>query len=83
MSIISTLASRVNKLKGLNLTGVCVAANWLACRVTPLKKQVHPRWEYNEVQDPTQESSDNIEAGKLMEVLGEMFQSTSSWPTFE
>jgi hypothetical protein len=49
--------------------------------ITPLKKQVHPRWEYSDAQDPTQESSDNIEASKLVELLGEMFKSTSNWST--
>jgi hypothetical protein len=69
MLIVFALASRVSELKGFDLTGVDVAANWLACRVTPLKKQVHPGWEYNRVQDPTRESKDNIEANKLVELL--------------
>jgi hypothetical protein len=47
MSIVSTLASQVSELKGLGLIGVSVAANWLAHRVTPLKKQVHLGWEYS------------------------------------
>jgi hypothetical protein len=38
-----------------------VAAHWLACRVTPLKKQIHLGWEYNELQDPTQETTEKIE----------------------
>jgi hypothetical protein len=38
MAIMTALASQVSKLKGLCLTGVGVAANWLARRVTPLKK---------------------------------------------
>jgi hypothetical protein len=50
-----------------------MAANWLTHRVTPLKKQVHPRWEYCRVQEPTRESGDNIEANKLVELLQEMF----------
>jgi hypothetical protein len=76
--IIAALASRVGDLKRHGLTGVCVAANWLAHRVTPLKKQVHPKWEYNRVQDPTRESFDNIGVSKLMKLLEEMFQNTSS-----
>jgi hypothetical protein len=40
--LVSALASRVSELKRLDLTGFCGAANWLAHRVTPLKKQVHP-----------------------------------------
>jgi hypothetical protein len=43
-----------------------VAANWLAYWVTPMKKQVHPGWEYNRLQDPTQETSDNIGVSKLV-----------------
>jgi hypothetical protein len=81
MLIISALSSRVSELKVFGLIGVCVATNWLACRVIPLKKQVHPMWEYNGLQDPTRESGDNIEASKLVELLGEMFQSISSWST--
>jgi hypothetical protein len=78
LPIVSALSSRVSELKGLGLTRVGVAANWLARRVTPLKKQVHPRWEYSGVQDPMQELKDNIEANKLVELLQEMFQNTSS-----
>jgi hypothetical protein len=36
--IVSALDSRVSELKRHELTSVCVAANWLARRVTPLKK---------------------------------------------
>jgi hypothetical protein len=49
MPIVTALASRVSKLKELGLIRVSVAANWLVRRVTPLKKQVHPGWEYNGV----------------------------------
>jgi hypothetical protein len=34
----AALSNRVNVLKRCGLTGVYVAANWLARRVTPLKK---------------------------------------------
>jgi hypothetical protein len=78
MLINSALASRVSELKGLGLIRVCMAANWLARRVIPLKKQVHPGLDCSGAQDPTQESGDNIEAKKLVELLGEMFQNTSS-----
>jgi hypothetical protein len=50
------LIDRVNLLIEKGLTIVCVAAQWLARRVHPLKKQVHPGWEYNRLQDPTQET---------------------------
>jgi hypothetical protein len=83
MLIVSALASRVSELKGLGLTRVSMAANWLAHRVTPLKKQVHPGWEYSGVQDPTRESKNNIEANKLVELLQEMFQNINSWLTPE
>jgi hypothetical protein len=78
-----SLAARVSELKGLDFTRVSVATNWLAHRVTPLKKQVHLGWEYCGVQDPTQESGNNIKANKLVELLKEMFQNTNSWPTPE
>jgi hypothetical protein len=45
LPIITALANRVSDLKRRDLTGVCVAANCLAHRVTPLKKQVHQGWE--------------------------------------
>jgi hypothetical protein len=38
-----------------------------------LKKQVHCWWEYYMMQDPTQESGDNIEANKLVLLLKELF----------
>jgi hypothetical protein len=69
MSAMKALASRVSELKRLNLTGVGVVANWLTHQVIPLKKQVHPGWEYRGVQDPTRESDDNIEVSKLIDHL--------------
>jgi hypothetical protein len=83
MLMVTALASRVSELKGLGFSEVYAAANWLAHHVMLLKKQVHPRWEYNRVQDPTQKSGDNIEANRLVELLQEMFQISSSWPTTE
>jgi hypothetical protein len=68
-------------LKENDLTGVCVPAHWLAHRVIPLKKQVHPRWEYNRLQDLTQETTEKINPDLLVKLLEEMFQNTSSWPT--
>jgi hypothetical protein len=53
LPIVASLISRINNLKGHDLTGVCVAANWLARRVMPLKKQIHPEWEYDGLEDPT------------------------------
>jgi hypothetical protein len=50
--IVATLGNRVNDHKNQGLTGVCVTANWLARRVMPLKKQVHPGWEYSGSNDP-------------------------------
>jgi hypothetical protein len=38
LHIVATLANRVNDFRRHGLTGVCVATNWLAHRVTPLKK---------------------------------------------
>jgi hypothetical protein len=39
----------------------------------PLKKQVHPRWEYNGFDDPTQEVKDKIKSSQLIKLLEEMF----------
>jgi hypothetical protein len=60
-----------------------MAANWLAHRVMPLKKQVHPGWEYNGLQDPTRETSDTPGVSKVVKLLQEMFTNTSSWPPAE
>jgi hypothetical protein len=49
----AALANRFNDLERCGLTGVCVAVNWLACLVIPLKKQVHTTWEYIGLQDLT------------------------------
>jgi hypothetical protein len=46
MSAMKALANRISVLKGIGLTGVGMVTNWLACRVIPLKKQIHPGWEY-------------------------------------
>jgi hypothetical protein len=73
MPLVVALANRVSELKELSLTGVSVTANWLVHRVTPLKNQVHPGWECNGVQDPTRETSDNVEANKMVKLLQEMF----------
>jgi hypothetical protein len=40
-------------------------------------------WEYNGVQDLTQEPSDRITPEHLVKLLEHMFQETSSWPTDE
>jgi hypothetical protein len=53
---VAALANKVNILKDKGLTCGCVTAHWLACRVQPLKKQIHPGWEYNSLQDLTQET---------------------------
>jgi hypothetical protein len=73
MPLVTALANRVSELKELDLIGVSVATNWPVRWVTPLKKQVHLGWEYNDAQDPTQEMSDNLTAKKMVELLQEMF----------
>jgi hypothetical protein len=75
------LIDRVNKLKELGLTGISVAANWLARRVVPLKKQVHPAWEYNGLSDPTYKMSHRMTKDELEKLLDKMFTFTNSWPT--
>jgi hypothetical protein len=69
MPLVTALANRINELKELGLTKVSVAANWMVHRVTPLKKQVQPGWEYNGVQDPTRETSSNLVASKMVGLL--------------
>jgi hypothetical protein len=55
-----------------------VAAHWLAHRVIPMKKQVHPGWEYSGVEDPTQETNMKITPEHLVKLLENMFQGTSN-----
>jgi hypothetical protein len=47
LHIIAALANQINDLKRHGLTDLYAAANWLARWVTPLKKLVHPAWEYS------------------------------------
>jgi hypothetical protein len=49
----------------------------------PLKKQVHPGWEYSGSNDPTRETFHNLRPNKMEELLQEMFQNISCWPTHE
>jgi hypothetical protein len=83
LSQVAALTNKINQLKEQGLTGVSVAAHWLPRRVLPLKKQVHPGWEYSRLQDLTQETSEKITPGILVKHLEEIFQDTSSWPTDE
>jgi hypothetical protein len=77
------LINKVNLLKGKGLTSVCVAAHWLAHQIQPLKKQVHPGWEYSCLQHPTRESQEKITPELLVKHLREMFQDIFSWPSDE
>jgi hypothetical protein len=49
-----------------------MATHWLACGVIPLKKQVHPGWEYRGLQDLTWETIDKITLDHLVMLLEEM-----------
>jgi hypothetical protein len=73
------LIDKVNLLKEKGLIGVCMSAHWLVRQVQPLKKQVHPIWEYSGLQDPTQETQEKKTLEHLLKHLGEMFQDISSW----
>jgi hypothetical protein len=75
---VAGLTNKVNSLKDKGLTGVYVVMHWLACRIQPLKKQVHPGWEYSRSQDPTRETQEKISLELLLKHLGEIFQDTSS-----
>jgi hypothetical protein len=44
----------------------------------PLKKQVHPGWEYSGLQDPTRETNEKPEVEYVLEILQEMFTNISS-----
>jgi hypothetical protein len=66
LPIIVALGTRVSDLKRRDFSGVYVAANWLARRVIPLKKQVHPGCEYSGLQDPTQETSEKPEVKNIV-----------------
>jgi hypothetical protein len=46
----------------------------------PYKKQVHPRWEYSRINDPTQETKEKFKSSQLINLLQEMFKNTNSWP---
>jgi hypothetical protein len=67
LPIIAALANCVNDLKNQGLTSVCVAAHWLARQVTPLKKHVHPEWEYS------RSTFDTPRPRKIQELLLVMF----------
>jgi hypothetical protein len=60
-----------------------MAAQWLAHRVAPLKKQVHLGWEYCGVQDLTRETNEKITPEHLVKLLEEMFEDTTCWPIDE
>jgi hypothetical protein len=68
---VAALTNKVNTLKEPCLIGVYVAAHWLARRVVPLKKQVHPYWEYSGTQDPARETNEKITSEHLVKLLEE------------
>jgi hypothetical protein len=47
LSHVASLTDKINALKECGLTGVYIAARWLARRVITLKKQVNLGWEYS------------------------------------
>jgi hypothetical protein len=75
------MTNKINHLKEQGLTELYVATHWLAHRVLPLKKQVHPGWEYIGLLDLTWESREKITLELLVKHLEEIFQYTSRWPT--
>jgi hypothetical protein len=83
LPIVTTLGTQVSDLKRRGLTGVYVAANWLAHWVMSLNKQVHPGWEYSGLQDPTRETSEKPEVEDILEHLYKIFTNISSWPPTE
>jgi hypothetical protein len=81
MLVVLALAERMSKLKRLRLIKVDMVANLLPGRVIPLKKRIHPSWEYNGIQDPSCETDHHILIVQLERLLEEMLQSMDSWPT--
>jgi hypothetical protein len=77
------LAKKVSKVKRLRLRGIGMVANWLARRVIPLRKQVHPGCEYNRISDTTCETNHHLKNTQLSKLLSEILQSTDSWPTLD
>jgi hypothetical protein len=73
LPIVAAPANRLSDLKRHNLTSVYMATNWLARRVTPQKKQVHPGCEYSRLHDSTRETTDNIGISQLVKLLEEIF----------
>jgi hypothetical protein len=49
--------------------------------IHPLKKQIHPRWEYSGISNPICEVNHHLKNTQLSKLLGEIFQSTDSWLT--
>jgi hypothetical protein len=77
------LTNKINHLQEQGLIGVCVATHWIVRGVLPLKKQVHPGWEYSRTLDPTEETSEKITLELLVKRLEEIFQDSLSWMTDE
>ena len=63
----------------MGLTGVMVAANWLICRVIPLKEQSHPTWDHTGLDDSSCETSERLGEERLLVLLGELFTNTTNW----
>lgn len=67
-------------LKGLKhmikngLTGVGVAANFVPCRIQPLKSRSHPVWEYTRKNDETREWQETTHKEKAKERLALFFE---------
>jgi hypothetical protein len=80
---VATLIDKVNLLKEKGLTGVCIAAHWLAHQVQPLKKQVHLGWKCSRLQEPTWETQEKMAPELLVKHLGEIFEDISTWPADE
>jgi hypothetical protein len=78
---VTALTNKINLLKEQCLTGDYVATHCLGRGVLPLKKQIHPSWEYNGLQEPIRETNEKIALELLVKHLEEMFQATSSWST--
>ena len=73
------LAAKVHHLSSIGLIGVIITAHWLRRCVIPLKKQVHPAWEYSGPSDPTREVPEEISGAALERCLREMFHDHSTW----
>jgi hypothetical protein len=68
------------KLANLGLTGPHVMADWLSCRVQPLKLQPHPAWDYSGPSDSSREDPSDFAEKEVTDMLEAIFASLEGFP---